>query len=73
MNLSLGIVVRHHSASLMMPNRNPGDEICYLHTTSIKDYFISPQILTDMEDWGDSDDDDDDDDDEEGEGICHIY
>ena len=37
---SLGIPVRHHSASLMMPNSYRRDQIFNLHLTTIKDSYI---------------------------------
>ena len=36
---SLGITVRHHSASLVMPNCYPCDEIFNPHLTTIKDSY----------------------------------
>ena len=37
---SLGITVRHHSASLVMPNSYPRDEIFNPYLTTIKDSYI---------------------------------
>ena len=37
---SLGIIVRHHSASLVMPNSYPRDGIFNPHLTTIKDSYI---------------------------------
>ena len=37
---SLGITVRHHSASLWMPNSYPRDRIFNPHLTTIKDSYI---------------------------------
>ena len=40
-NLSLGITVRHHSASLVMPISDPRDRFFYPHHTPMKDtYFL---------------------------------
>ena len=36
-NLSLGITVRHHSASLVMPISDPRDRFFYPHHTPMKD------------------------------------
>ena len=36
---SLGITVRHHSASLLLPNSYPQDGIFNLHLTAIKDSY----------------------------------
>ena len=36
---SLGITVRHHSASLVLPNSYPRDGIFSLHLTTIKDSY----------------------------------
>ena len=38
--LSLGITVRHHSASFVMPNSYPRDGIFNLHQTTIMDSYI---------------------------------
>ena len=38
---SLGITVRHHSASLVMPSSYPRDRIYNLHLTTIKDSYKS--------------------------------
>ena len=37
--LSLGVTVRHHSASLVMPNSYPPDGIFNPHLTTIKDSY----------------------------------
>ena len=37
---SLGITVRYHSASLVMPNNYPHDGIFHLHLTTINDSYI---------------------------------
>ena len=42
--VSLGITVRHHSASLVMPNSYPRDVIFNPHLTTIKDYY-NPERL----------------------------
>ena len=44
---TLGITVRHHSASLVMPNSYPRDGIFNPHLTTIKDSYIiaSPGII----------------------------
>ena len=45
---SLGITVRHHSASLLMPNSYPRDGIFNQHLTIIKDsYSFVHRLLTD--------------------------
>ena len=36
---SLGIIVRHYSASLVMPNSYPHDRIFNLHLTTIEDTY----------------------------------
>ena len=41
---SLGITVRHHSASLVMPNGYPRDRIFNTHFTTIKDLYYAPLI-----------------------------
>ena len=42
-NLSLGITVRHHEASLVMPISDPCDRFYYPHHTPMKDtYFLIP-------------------------------
>ena len=38
-NLSLGITVRHHSASLVMLISDPCDRFFYLHHTPMKDTY----------------------------------
>ena len=38
-NLSLGITVRHHSASLVMPISDPRDRFFYPHHTPMKDTY----------------------------------
>ena len=44
--LSLGITVRHHSASLMVPNSYPRGEIFNQHLTTIKDsYILAPNTI----------------------------
>ena len=46
-NLSLGITVRHHSASLVMPISDPRDRFFYAHHTPMKDtYNIRPDKLS---------------------------
>ena len=42
-NLSLGITVRHHSASLVMPISDPRDRFFYPHHTPIKDTYYLTQ------------------------------
>ena len=39
-SLSLVITVRHHSASLVMPDTYPRDGICNPHLKTIKDSYI---------------------------------
>ena len=39
-NLSLGITVRHHSASLVMPISDPRDRFFYPYHTPMKDTYI---------------------------------
>ena len=41
---SLGITVRHHLASLVMPNSYPRDGIFNQHLTTIKDSYIPLQF-----------------------------
>ena len=43
---SLGITVRHHSASLVMPSSYPRDGIFIPHLTIIKDSYIQRQSST---------------------------
>ena len=42
---SLGITVRHHSASLVIPNSYPHDGIFNTHLTSVKDSYILPWVV----------------------------
>ena len=49
--LSLGIIVRHHSASLVMPNSYPLDGIFNQHLTGIKDSFSPVTILSYNRKW----------------------
>ena len=41
-NPSLGITVRHHSASLVMPISDPRDRSFYPHHTPMKDTYSLP-------------------------------
>ena len=41
-NPSLGITVRHHSASLVMPISDPRDRLFYPRHTPMKDTYILP-------------------------------
>ena len=43
---SLGITVRHHSASLMMPNSYPRDGIFNPHITTIKDSYNFTHVIS---------------------------
>ena len=43
-NLSLGITVRHHSASLVMPISDPRDRFFYPHHTHMIDTYIIPPL-----------------------------
>ena len=45
-NLSLGITVRHHSASLVMPISDPRDRFFYPHHTHMKDTYSHLQSLS---------------------------
>ena len=45
--LSLGIPVRHHSASLVMLNSYPSDGIFNQHLTTIKDSYILQDLFGD--------------------------
>ena len=46
-NLSLGITVRHHSASLVMPISDPRDRFFYPHHTPMKDtYYLTLTTCT---------------------------
>ena len=45
-NLSLGITVRHHSASLVMPISDPRDRFFYPHHTPMKDTYNHTPIIT---------------------------
>ena len=46
--MSLGITVRHHSASLVMPISDPRDRFFYPHHTPMKDTYnlklLIPQV-----------------------------
>ena len=44
-NLSLGITVRHHSASLVMPNSDPRERFFYPQHTPMKDTYTIIHVV----------------------------
>ena len=43
---SLGMTIRHHEASLVMPNSYPRDRTFNRHLTTIKDSYILMKVCT---------------------------